>query len=133
MSPKLEEALPKYVQVATYIRDQITRGELQPGEEVPRSARSLRSGACPVPRRHGHSPSCESRASWTPDRASAPSYERSLIYRRALDRYVRSRTTGRMHESGTERDHGGGLDRRTEGVALALGLDPEAMVIAAAG
>lgn len=35
MSPRLEEALPKYLQIANHIRNQIIRGDLQPGDTVP--------------------------------------------------------------------------------------------------
>jgi GntR family transcriptional regulator len=31
----LQEVLPKYLQIAGYIRDQIVRGDLRPGDEVP--------------------------------------------------------------------------------------------------
>ena len=33
--PQIEEAQPKYLQIAHYIRDQILRGDLRPGDEVP--------------------------------------------------------------------------------------------------
>lgn len=33
--PESEEGLPKYLQIANHLRDQILRGELQPGEELP--------------------------------------------------------------------------------------------------
>ncbi|PPJ34071.1 GntR family transcriptional regulator [Nocardia nova] len=33
--PELEEVRPKYLQIAGYIRDQIVRGDLPPGAEVP--------------------------------------------------------------------------------------------------
>lgn len=35
MSPQLEEALPKYLQIANFIRDQIIRGDYKPGQAVP--------------------------------------------------------------------------------------------------
>jgi DNA-binding GntR family transcriptional regulator len=33
--PEIEEVLPKYLQIANYLRDQIIRGDLRPGQEVP--------------------------------------------------------------------------------------------------
>ncbi|MGW4847391.1 GntR family transcriptional regulator [Nocardia brasiliensis] len=33
--PEIEEVLPKYLQIAGYLRDQIVRGDLPPGSEVP--------------------------------------------------------------------------------------------------
>ncbi|MFC9965715.1 GntR family transcriptional regulator [Nocardia ignorata] len=33
--PEIEEVLPKYLQIAGYLRDQIVRGDLPPGAEVP--------------------------------------------------------------------------------------------------
>jgi DNA-binding GntR family transcriptional regulator len=38
--PELQEVLPKYLQIAGHIRDQIVRGDLKPGEEIP-SERAL--------------------------------------------------------------------------------------------
>ncbi|MEV0293334.1 GntR family transcriptional regulator [Nocardia sp. NPDC050710] len=38
--PEIEEALPKYLQIAGYLRDQIVRGDLPPGADVP-SVRDL--------------------------------------------------------------------------------------------
>lgn len=38
--PKLQEVLPKYLQIAGHIRDQIVRGDLKPGDEIP-SERAL--------------------------------------------------------------------------------------------
>ncbi|WP_228002451.1 GntR family transcriptional regulator [Nocardia australiensis] len=38
--PEIEEVLPKYLQIAGYLRDQIVRGDLRPGGEVP-SVREL--------------------------------------------------------------------------------------------
>ncbi|MGW0182222.1 GntR family transcriptional regulator [Nocardia sp. NPDC003345] len=33
--PEIEQVLPKYLQIAGYLRDQIVRGDLPPGSEVP--------------------------------------------------------------------------------------------------
>src|SRR5262245_65514573 len=33
--PKIEEVLPKYLQIANHLRDRILGGELQAGDEVP--------------------------------------------------------------------------------------------------
>ncbi|QIS23695.1 GntR family transcriptional regulator [Nocardia terpenica] len=33
--PEIEEVLPKYLQIAGHLKDQIVRGDLRPGEEVP--------------------------------------------------------------------------------------------------
>lgn len=38
--PEIEEVLPKYLQIAGYLRDQIVRGDLAPGADVP-SVREL--------------------------------------------------------------------------------------------
>ena len=40
--PQIEEAQPKYLQIAHFIRDQILRGDLRAGDEVP-SERQLAS------------------------------------------------------------------------------------------
>ena len=33
--PEIQQVLPKYLQIAGHIRDQIVRGDLLPGAEVP--------------------------------------------------------------------------------------------------
>ena len=33
--PEIQKVLPKYLQIASHIRDQIVRGDLRPGDEVP--------------------------------------------------------------------------------------------------
>ncbi|SES28457.1 GntR family transcriptional regulator [Actinokineospora terrae] len=33
--PKIQEVLPKYLQIANHYRDQITRGDLKPGDKLP--------------------------------------------------------------------------------------------------
>ncbi len=52
--PQIEEAQPKYLQIAHYIRDQILRGDLRPGgTRFPRNGSSPRTGRCPGPRPRG--------------------------------------------------------------------------------
>lgn len=62
MVPQIEEVLPKYLQIASHLRDQIVRGDLPPGAEVPserelatawKVARPTASKALQVLRRQG--------------------------------------------------------------------------------
>ena len=45
MSPRIEQALPKYIQVANHYRDLIVRGELRAGDELPSERQILREWA----------------------------------------------------------------------------------------
>lgn len=118
--PQIEEVPPKYLQIAGHIRDQIERGELAPGAEVPSEreiattwnvARPTATKAVSVLRQQGLVESRQGTGTFVRDRRSAA---------RARERY--DRATDPAHESVeivkaeivTAPNH----------VAAALGLEP---------
>ncbi len=52
--PQIEEAQPKYLQIAHYIRDQILRGDLRAGTRSRRNGSWRRTGRSPGLPRPGH-------------------------------------------------------------------------------
>lgn len=95
--PKIEQVLPKYQQIAGYIRDQIARGDLRPGDEVPSEreiasswevARPTAARALEWLRAQGLVVSRQGSGTYVRDQSSAP---------RARERYDRARSTGTMY------------------------------------
>ncbi len=125
MSPRLEQALPKYVQIANYLRDRIAEGELRPGDEVP-SERQIAEEfdvARPTATR-----ALATLRSWglVESRPGSGTFVRAQpqLYRRARDRYAQSRATGRAYTSGEWSEIvAAELVPATEDAASALGID----------
>ncbi|MEV4703776.1 GntR family transcriptional regulator [Actinoplanes sp. NPDC049316] len=98
--PEIQVALPKYLQIANHLREQILRGDLAPGAEVPserqlaqewRVARPTASRALDTLRREG---TLESRQ-------GAGTYVRDVqAHRRPLHRYHRYRQMGGQYGPG---------------------------------
>ncbi|MGH9212483.1 MAG: GntR family transcriptional regulator [Acidimicrobiales bacterium] len=95
--PELQEVLPKYLQIAGYIRDQIVRGDLGPGDEVPSErelaatwgvARPTATKALEVLRTQGLVESRQGSGTYVRRPAAAP---------RARERYDRARELGTMY------------------------------------
>lgn len=125
MSPQIEQALPKYMQVANYIRNQIIDGELKPGDEVPserqiveewRVSRPTATKALSALRVEG----------LVEARQGTGTFVRAQpkLHRRARDRYGRARATGRMYtaDERCEIRHAGVVPAPEE-VTAALGLE----------
>lgn len=101
VSPEIQESLPKYLQIANYFRERILQGELRPGEELPSERRIVEEWRVSRP--------TASRAlaalrvdGLVESRQGSGTFVRSQprLYRRARDRYARSRATGRMYTPG---------------------------------
>lgn len=100
--PEIQEVLPKYLQIAGHIRDQIIRGDRPPGSEVPSErelaatwnvARPTASKALDVLRQQGFVESIVGSGTYVLDRSAVP---------RARERYERAKQLGTMysdHES----------------------------------
>ena len=99
--PKLREALPKYLQVANYYRDQIVSGSLAVGEELPSErqlavewgiSRPTATRALAALRNQG----------LVEARQGAGTFVRGQVRfnRGARDRYLRSRDAGRIYGPG---------------------------------
>jgi GntR family transcriptional regulator len=126
MSPRAEEVLPKYVQIANHIREQILRGDLKPGDEIPSERRIVEEWgvARPTATRALSALRVEGLVE---ARQGAGTFVRSRpqLSRRARDRYARSRTTGRIYTSQERAEIlEAGLAPVTEAVAAALSLEP---------
>ncbi|CAL9402858.1 GntR family transcriptional regulator [Streptomyces sp. enrichment culture] len=98
--PKIEEAQPKYLQIAHYIRDQILRGDLKPGDEVP-SERQLAADWGVSRPTAARSLEALSRQGLVEKRQGSGTYVRSLeVNRRARELYGRARQTGKIYAPG---------------------------------
>jgi GntR family transcriptional regulator len=98
--PEIQTALPKYLQIAGHIRDQIVRGDLAPGDEVPserelaaawRVARPTASRALQALRTQGLVESRQGAGTFVRQAAAVP---------RARERYERARELGTMYGRG---------------------------------
>jgi len=99
--PEIQQVLPKYLQIANHIRDQILSGDLRPGEEVP-SERTLATAwsvsrptatkALDALRRQGLVDSRQGSGTYVIDRVP--------LHRRAHDRYRHARDTGGIYTQG---------------------------------
>jgi DNA-binding GntR family transcriptional regulator len=94
--PRSQEALPKYRQIANHIRDQILRGDLLPGDEVPSErslalshhvARPTATKALELLRAQG----------LVESRQGSGSYVRHPPHRRSRERYQRAEEQGRIY------------------------------------
>ena len=98
--PELRQIEPKYLQIANYIRDQITNGTLRPGGEVPSErqiaaewsvARPTAARALEALRNQGLVESRQGSGTYVRDQPTA---------RRARERYVRAHQLGRIYAPG---------------------------------
>jgi GntR family transcriptional regulator len=96
--PDLQRVLPKYLQIANHLRDQILRGDLQPGVEVPseralaadwKVSRPTATKALEALRVQGLIESRQGSGTYVVDQMG--------IHRRARERYGRERETGAIY------------------------------------
>ncbi|MFI0900805.1 GntR family transcriptional regulator [Streptomyces sp. NPDC020983] len=98
--PQIEEAQPKYLQIAHYIRDQILRGDLRPGDEVP-SERQLATDWNVSRPTAARSLEALSNQGLVEKRQGSGTYVRSLeVNRRARELYGRAKQTGKIYTPG---------------------------------
>jgi DNA-binding GntR family transcriptional regulator len=131
MVPKIQPPVPKYLQVANYLRDQILRGELRPGHEVPSErqiaeewgvSRPTATRALAALRVEGLVEARQGAGTFVRARPS--------VYRRARDRYARARATGRAYTPGEwSQITSAQVVAAPEEVAVALELEPGAPAI----
>jgi GntR family transcriptional regulator len=95
--PEIQEVLPKYLQIAGHIRDQIVRGDLKPGDDVPSErqivvawsvARPTAARALEALRVQGLVDSRRGSGTYVREARTAP---------RARERYERARDLGTMY------------------------------------
>ncbi len=96
--PELQQALPKFLQIANHIRDEILRGSRAPGDEVPservladewKVSRPTATRALQALRAQGLIESRQGSGSYVRDRLR--------FNKRARDRYLRSRSDGYVY------------------------------------
>lgn len=95
--PEIQEVLPKYLQIAGHIRDQIVRGDLRPGDEVPseRELAATWSVARPTAARALETLRVQG---FVESRQGSGTYVRSSRgVPRARERYERARELGTMY------------------------------------
>ncbi|MFG2815006.1 GntR family transcriptional regulator [Streptomyces sp. NPDC048410] len=98
--PQIEETQPKYLQIAHFIRDQILRGDLRPGDEVP-SERQLAADWKVSRPTAARSLEALSHQGLVEKRQGSGTYVRSLeVNRRARELYGRARQTGKIYSPG---------------------------------
>jgi GntR family transcriptional regulator len=123
--PKIEETQPKYLQIAHHIRDQILRGDLRPGDEVP-SERQLAADWNVSRPTAARSLEALSHQGLVEKRQGSGTYVRGLeVNRRARELYGRAKQTGKIYTPGEYAviTSAGWLDA-PEHVAEALNLAP---------
>ncbi|MCM2420216.1 GntR family transcriptional regulator [Streptomyces sp. RKAG293] len=128
--PKIEEAQPKYLQIAHFIRDQILRGDLRPGDEVPSERQLAASWSVSRPTA-ARSLLALSHQGLVEKRQGSGTYVRSLeVNRRARELYGRARQTGNIYTPGEYAviTSAGWLDAPEHvAAALSLGKDRKAV------
>src|SRR5882757_2886297 len=98
--PQIEETQPKYLQIAHYIRDQILRGDLRPGDEVP-SERQLAASWNVSRPTAARSLEALSHQGLVEKRQGSGTYVRGLaVNRRARELYGRAKQTGKIYTAG---------------------------------
>jgi GntR family transcriptional regulator len=129
--PELQEVLPKYLQIAGHIRDQIIRGDLKPGDEISseralaltwKVARPTATKALETLRTQGFVESRQGSGTFVRGTPSAP---------RARERYDRARDQGTMYSDAESVDFIGAeiVADAPEQVREALHLPPNSQVI----
>jgi DNA-binding GntR family transcriptional regulator len=124
VSPELQQVLPKYVQVADYIRDLILRGELRPGDEIPSERRIVDEWGISRPTATRALAALRAEGLVEARQGSGTFVrEQPRMARRARDRYVRGRATGQIYTAGERSEiTDAGLLAASEEVATALGI-----------
>ncbi|MEV4317815.1 GntR family transcriptional regulator [Actinocrispum sp. NPDC049592] len=98
--PEIQEAVPKYLQIANFIKDEIVRGDRKPGEEIPSErqlavewnvARPTAAKALNALRIQGLVESRQGSGTYVRDPQAAT---------RARERYQRARKFGRIYATG---------------------------------
>ncbi len=98
--PKIEETQPKYLQIAHHIRDQILRGDLRPGDEVP-SERQLAADWSVSRPTAARSLEALRHQGLVEKRQGSGTYVRGqAVNRRARELYGRAKQTGKIYTPG---------------------------------
>jgi GntR family transcriptional regulator len=128
--PEIQQVLPKYLQIANHIRDEILKGNLQPGDEIPSErqiavdwnvARPTAAKSLQALRVQGLVESRQGAGTYVRD-TKPPT--------RAKQRYSQARALGRIYSAGEYAEiKSAELVVAPPYVAQALGLEPGAQVV----
>ena len=96
--PEIQRSLPKYLQIANHIRDQILRGDLRPGAEVP-SERQIATDWDVARPTAARSLEALRQQGLVESRQGSGTFVRHQLHpnRLARERYSRARETGRIY------------------------------------
>ncbi len=100
MSPEIRQAPPKYLQIADHIREQVARGDLKPGDEVPSERQIVAEWGVSRPTATRALAALRA-AGIVEARQGSGTFvaEQPALNRRARDRYTRTRQTGFTYTS----------------------------------
>jgi DNA-binding GntR family transcriptional regulator len=100
-TPAVEEAPPKYVQIANHVRDRIIRGDLKPGDEIPSERQIVEEWGVSRPTATRALAALRAEG-FVEARQGSGTFVRAQpqLKRRARDRYARSRETGKAYTEG---------------------------------
>lgn len=131
MSPKIEQSLPKYMQVANHIRSQIVKGELKPGDEVPSERQIVEEWGVSRPTATKALSALRVEGLVEAQQGSGTFVRaQSTLSRRARDRYALARVAGRTLTAGERSEiRHADVVAAPEVVADALGLEPGAEAV----
>jgi DNA-binding GntR family transcriptional regulator len=128
--PEIKEVLPKYLQIAAHIRDQIVRGDLNVGDEVPSERRLAKDWNVARPTAAKALDALESQGLVVSERGSGTYVSDSNAAPRTPERYRRAADLGGMYGA-AESVHFVATEITTapEHVAQSLQLEPGSRVI----
>jgi len=128
--PQIQEAPAKYLQIAGHLRDQIIRGDLPPGAEVPSERQIAQNWNVSRPTATRALQTLRNQG-LVESRQGAGTYVRDLrVHRRAIQRYHRYRERGAQYAPDESLEiTAAEITSAPEYVALALGVKPSEPVM----
>lgn len=128
--PKIQEVLPKYLQIANYYKDQITRGDLKPGEKIPSDRQIAVEWGVVRPTAEKAVKALQVQGFVERRQGSGTYVVDQRIATRARELYARARQFGKIYAPGWYAViKSAGLVDAPDHVAEALGVQPGAQVI----
>jgi DNA-binding GntR family transcriptional regulator len=98
--PEIEESLPKYLQIANFLRDQILRGDLRPGDEVSSERALVTQWGVSRPTAARALDALRQQGLVEKRQGSGTYVQEVQIHRRARERYGRARQLGKIYAPG---------------------------------
>ena len=129
--PQLEEAQPKYAQIAGHYRDLIVSGELEPGDEIPSERQIVAEWGVSRPTATRALSALRSEG-LVESRQGSGTYVRARpkLNRRARDRYARARSQGKIYPAGEKAEiRVAEAADAPDDVAAALEIEPGSRVV----